>query len=94
MPITPCGLVVRLGRIYGYVMVYRETHETRFLDFAPVTVYGIGNLTEHRLIALDAGSHLNKCKVWYDGLNSSQTIVAGFPRRDESVAVMDSMTTL
>lgn len=64
------------------------------LDFAPVTVDGVGDLTEHRLITLDAGSHLNKCNVWYDGLNSSQTVVAGFPRRDESAAVMDSMTML
>lgn len=62
------------------------------LDFAPVDIEGAGNVIEHRLITLDAGSHLNKCKVWYDGLNSSQTIVTGFPRRDESQAVMDSTT--
>lgn len=39
---------------------------------------------EHRIISLDAFSHLNKCTVWFDGLRAPCSIVAGFPLRDES----------
>ena len=41
---------------------------------------------EHRLISLDAGSYVNKCEVWFDTLDKPQTIVAGFPLRDDSEA--------
>lgn len=60
------------------------------LDFAPVNIRNGQTVTEHRIVTLDSESHLNKCKVWYDGLNAGTTIVTGFPRRDDSVAVKDS----
>ena len=58
------------------------------LDFPTVEVGGT-QITEHRLISLDAGSQLAHCQVWYDGLTQPTTVVAGFPRRDESKAVMN-----
>ncbi len=62
------------------------------LDFAPVKIGADTAVTEHRLVTLDANSYLNRCKVWYDGLSGTapRTIVAGFPRRDDSTAVMDT----
>lgn len=63
---------------------------TARLDFAPVRIGGDSAVVEHRLISLDAGSYLNDCKVWYDGLSGSRKIVAGVPRRDESEAIVDS----
>lgn len=54
------------------------------LDFRPRTIGGNPAVVEHRLISLDAGSHLNRTEVWYDGLNGDIEIAAGFPLRDES----------
>ena len=58
------------------------------LDFAPVKIGG-KEVTEHRLVSLDAGSYLNDCKVWYDGLDSAVRIVAGFPLRDDTKPIVD-----
>lgn len=60
------------------------------LDFAPVDIAGDRSVIEHRRISLDAGSRMNRCSVWYDGLNGERTIIAGFPRRDSSDPVMDT----
>ena len=60
------------------------------LDFAPVAKGADKSVTEHRLITLDSGSHLNKCKVWFDGLSGSRKIVAGVPRRDDHRAYLDA----
>lgn len=60
---------------------------TLALDFAPVSKGEISAVSEHRLITLDSQSHLNECKVWYDGLEGETVLVAGFPIRDESKAV-------
>ena len=43
---------------------------------------------------MNAGSHLNYCKVWYDGLSEAKRIATGFPRRDDSEAVMDKANGL
>lgn len=59
------------------------------LDFAPRAV-GNETLTEHRLISLDAGSHLNRTAVWFDGMTESRDIAVGFPRRDNGPSVADS----
>lgn len=59
------------------------------LIFAPKTISGGCKIREHRIISLDAGSRLNHCTVWYDGLDCERTIVAGFPRRDNSDAILD-----
>lgn len=53
------------------------------LDFAPRVIGGVP-VTEHRLITLDAGQHLNSTKVWYDGLQAPMEIVTGFPLRDDT----------
>lgn len=59
------------------------------LHFAPVPFGDSTSVTEHRLITLDSQSHLNKCKVWYEGLQKPATIVTGFPLRDESEVIAD-----
>lgn len=59
------------------------------LDFAPQLV-GNDTITEHRIISLDSGSHLNRCTVWYDGLSTEKDIAVGFPLRDESDVVADT----
>lgn len=61
------------------------------LEFAPVTLPDGSEVTERRHIVLDAGSHLNRCTVTYDGVRAdSMTIVTGFPRRDDFGAVLDA----
>lgn len=54
------------------------------LTFAPRTIGADTAVVEHRLISLDAGSHLNHTSVWYNGLTAPLEIVAGFPLRDNS----------
>lgn len=46
-------------------------------------------LTEHRIITLDSQNHLNSTKVWYEGIETPSTIVAGFPLRDKSAPIID-----
>lgn len=58
------------------------------MNFAPAAVGADSAVIEHRILTLDAGSHFNRCRVSYDGLSSDRDIVAGFPRRDESEAIM------
>ena len=60
------------------------------LDFAPVAKGKDLNVTEHRLITLESGKHLNDCKVWFDGLSGPTRMVAGVPRRDDHPAYMDT----
>ena len=47
------------------------------LDYAPTQV-GRRRVTEHRIIQLDKGSHLNRITVWYDGLKNGTPVAAGF----------------
>lgn len=61
---------------------------TARLDFAPRDFAGETAVAEHRIISLDAGSRLNRCAVWFDGLKRTHNIAAGFPRRDSTEAVM------
>ena len=65
---------------------------TLALDFAPVDKGDISAVTEHRLLTLDSRSHLNRCRVWYDGLEGETAVVTGFPLRDESEVVEDRET--
>lgn len=86
------------GDTIFYPWCYREAEvldngPIRFsvaMIFAPVAVRNDSAVVEKRLISLDSGCHLNHCLVWYEGLSADSDIVAGFPRRDNSVAVMDS----
>lgn len=57
------------------------------LTFAPRRIGADSAVIEHRLISLDAGSHLNHTRVWYEGLTAPLEIVAGFPLRDDSKPV-------
>ncbi len=59
------------------------------LDFSPMDKGNISAVTEHRIITLDSQSHLNRCQVWYDGLEGETSLVAGFPLRDNSEVVED-----
>lgn len=62
---------------------------TLALDFAPVSKGRSEKVTEHRIITLDSQSHLNCCRVWYDGLEGVTTVVTGFPLRDDSEVIED-----
>ena len=52
------------------------------LDFAPITVGTDSTVVEHRIISLDEGAQLNRCRVWYDGLSGCTAVAAGIPLRD------------
>lgn len=60
---------------------------TVHLRFAPVVI-DADSIIEERVITLDYGSYLNLCTVSYSGLSDKKILVAGFPRRDESEAVL------
>lgn len=62
---------------------------TLALDFAPISKGFAGKAGEHRIITLDSQSHLNRCRVWYDGLDGEITVVTGFPLRDDSEVIED-----
>ena len=57
---------------------------TALLKFPTVYTEGLKNIIEYRNISLDSYSHLNECKVWFEGLDSTINIVTGFPLRDKS----------
>lgn len=48
------------------------------LTFKPAVVGSDSAVVERRLITLDAGSHLNRTAVTYEGLSQAHPIVAGF----------------
>lgn len=60
------------------------------LTFAPKAIGADSAVVEHRLISLDAGSHMNRTRVWYDGLTVPTPVTAGLPRRDDTASVTDS----
>lgn len=62
------------------------------LTFAPKAIGTDSAVVEHRLISLDAGSHMNRTRVWYDGLTVPTPVTAGLPRRDDTASVTDSDT--
>lgn len=47
------------------------------LDFAPVSVGSNRQVTEHRLITLDKGTHFCRMTVWYDGLHQPLDVATG-----------------
>lgn len=60
------------------------------LTFKPTTVGSDTAVVERRLITLDAGSHLNRTVVTYEGLSKAHPIVAGFALHNaEPVVVAD-----
>lgn len=60
---------------------------TVHMKFTPVIING-DSITEERVITLDNGSYLNHCTVCYSGMSNKNIVAAGFPRRDESEAIM------
>lgn len=50
---------------------------TLSLTFNPARING-QTVTEHRIIQLDKGRHLNKITVWYEGLRHAVDVAAGF----------------
>jgi len=60
------------------------------MDFAPVAIGSDSCVIESRIITLDAGSHLNRCEVRYEGLSSPRAIAAGFPLRDDDTPYTDN----
>lgn len=64
---------------------------TVHLKFNPMVVDNMG-IIEHRIISLDAASHLNTTKVWYENQTKPIDYIIGVPRRDDSNAIIDSIT--
>lgn len=59
---------------------------TAALAFTPMAI-GADTVVEHRLISLDAGTHLNRTTVSYEGLESAIDIATGFAVKNGSEAV-------
>lgn len=59
---------------------------TAALTFTPMAI-GADTVVEHRLITLDAGSHLNRATIGYEGLDSVIDIVTGFAVKNGADAV-------
>lgn len=62
------------------------------LSFEPKTIGSNQNISEHRLISLDAGSRFNKTNVWYENQTDSMVIGSGFPIRDAMSCFCDNNT--
>lgn len=62
---------------------------TAALEFTPMAI-GSDTVVEHRLISLDAGSHLNRTSVSYQGLDAATPIVTGFAVKNGEEAVTAS----
>lgn len=57
---------------------------TYVLRFPEVELPDGRKVIENRLTSLEAGSYLNKSKVWYENLGHPSEIVVGFPLRDDT----------
>ena len=60
------------------------------LVFNPLTVKGDSNVVETRVISLDAGSHLNRTTVSYDGLQETLPVVTGIVLHDDGAVTADA----
>lgn len=89
------GVPALLGEEIIYPWVYESAEildngPLRFtytLNFPEIELEDGRKVREHRLTSLDASSFLNKSKVWYEGLESKNEVVTGFPLRDETEPV-------
>ena len=81
-PSLGCGAPALLKNgqlVFPYCYQTYQIHDNgplRFtveLTFAP----NVDGITEHRIISLDRGSHFNRMKVWYDGIEKPMTLVSG-----------------
>ena len=50
---------------------------TILLNFSPVSIGNSPQVTEHRLISMDKGSHFCRMTVWYDGLRQPLDVATG-----------------
>ncbi len=53
------------------------------LNYGTETVGG-QSVVEHRIVSLDAGSHLNRATVWYEGLTQDNTMAVGIIVHNEN----------
>lgn len=60
------------------------------LIFNPLTVKGDSNIVETRVISLDAGSHLNRTAVSYEGLKETLPVVTGIVLHDDGAITTDA----
>ena len=60
------------------------------LVFNPLVVKGDSSVVETRVITLDAGSHLNRTAVSYDGLQETLPIVTGIVLHDDGAVTADA----
>ena len=62
---------------------------TASLKFPMTSLDSTSKIIENRIISLDSYSFLNRCKVWFEGMNREVDLVTGFPLRDESKTVVN-----
>ena len=65
--------------MFPYCYQTYQIHDNGPLRFTVELTYApnADGITEHRIISLDRGSHFNRMKVWYDGIEKPMTLVSG-----------------
>ncbi|MDE5727936.1 MAG: glycoside hydrolase family 97 catalytic domain-containing protein, partial [Duncaniella sp.] len=98
-PTLGCGASAIL---LGDSLVYSWCHESaeilesdtdRFralLTYPAKAIGRAGNVVERRLISLEKDSYLNRCEVYFEGLEEPCEIAVGFPLRDDSEIKTDT----
>ena len=81
-PTLGCGAPALLKNdqlVFPYCYQAYQIHDNGPLRFTVELTYApnIDGITEHRIISLDRGSHFNRMKVWYDGIEKPMTLVSG-----------------
>ena len=81
-PSLGCGAPALLKNdqlVFPYCYQTYQIHDNGPLRFTLELTYApnADGITEHRIISLDRGSHFNRMKVWYDGIEKPMTLVSG-----------------
>ena len=81
-PSLGCGAPALLKNdqlVFPYCYQTYQIHDNGPLRFTVELTYApnADGITEHRIISLDRGSHFNRMKVWYDGIEKPMTLVSG-----------------
>ncbi len=77
------ALMVGDSIVYPYCWAQGEVLDngplrfTTRLTYKPTTIDGMANVTETRIISLDAGSHLNKTVITYSNITKPTQLVSG-----------------
>ena len=81
-PSLGCGApaLMKDGKlVFPYCYQTCQIHDNGPLRFTVELTYAPNaeGITEHRIISLDRGSHFNRIKVWYDGIESPVALAFG-----------------